>query len=53
MKGDRVEVTVDIGIGVRISEIEAASKAGRKVEDSILGGVIGVNVNHAQDESET
>lgn len=42
MKGDRVEVTVDIGTGVQTYEIEA-SKAGRRVEVSTSRGVVEVN----------
>lgn len=42
MKGDRVEVTVDVGNGVQTYEIEA-SKAGRRVEVSTSRGVIEVN----------
>ena len=42
MKGDRVEVTVDIGTGVQTYEIEA-SKAGRRVEVATSRGVIEVN----------
>lgn len=41
MKGDRVEVTVDVGTGVQTYEIEA-SKAGRRVEVSTSRGVIEV-----------
>lgn len=41
MKGDRVEVTVDIGTGVQTYEIEA-SKAGRRVEVSTSRGVVEV-----------
>ncbi len=42
MKGDRVEITVDIGTGVQTFEIEA-SKAGRRVEVSTSRGVVEVN----------
>ena len=42
MKGDRVEITVDIGTGVQTYEIEA-SKAGRRVEVSTSRGVVEVN----------
>ncbi len=42
MKGDRVEVTVDIGTGVQTYEI-VASKAGRRVEVSTSRGVVEVN----------
>jgi hypothetical protein len=41
MKGDRVEIAVDIGSGVQIYEIEA-SKAGRRVEVSTSRGVVEV-----------
>ncbi|MGH2684696.1 MAG: hypothetical protein ACRDJP_04430 [Actinomycetota bacterium] len=41
MKGDRVEVTVDIGEGVQTYEI-AATKAGRRVEVSTARGVVEV-----------
>ena len=41
MKGDRVEVTVDIGTGVQTYEIEA-SKAGRRVEVTTSRGVVEV-----------
>ncbi len=42
MKGDRVEVTVDVGGGVQTYVIEA-TKAGRRVEVSTSRGVIEVN----------
>ena len=42
MKGDRVEIAVDIGNGVQIYEIEA-SKAGRRVEVSTVRGVVEVS----------
>ncbi|MGH2692956.1 MAG: hypothetical protein ACRDHM_10720 [Actinomycetota bacterium] len=42
MKGDRVEIAVDIGNGVQIYEIEA-SKAGRRVEVSTSRGVVEVS----------
>ncbi len=42
MKGDRVEIVVDAGDGVRTYEIEA-TKAGRKVEVSTVRGVIEVS----------
>lgn len=41
MKGDRVEVVVDIGDGVRTFEI-VASKAGRRVEVSSGRGMVEV-----------
>jgi hypothetical protein len=41
VKGDRVEITVDVGNGVQTYEIEA-SKAGRRVEVSTSRGVIEV-----------
>jgi hypothetical protein len=41
VKGDRVEVTVDIGTGIQTYEIEA-SKAGRRVEVSTSRGVVEV-----------
>lgn len=41
MKGDRVEVTVDIGDGVQTYEI-VASKAGRRVEVSTSRGIVEV-----------
>lgn len=41
MKGDRVEVTVDIGTGVQTYEMEA-SKAGRRIEVSTSRGVVEV-----------
>jgi hypothetical protein len=42
VKGDRVEIAVDIGNGVQIYEIEA-SKAGRRVEVSTSRGVVEVS----------
>lgn len=42
MKGDRVEIAIDIGNGVQIYEIEA-SKAGRRVEVSTSRGVVEVS----------
>ena len=42
MKGDRVEITVDIGGGVQTYVIEA-TKAGRRVEVSTSRGVVEVN----------
>ena len=41
MKGDRVEITVDVGDGVQTYEI-VASKAGRRVEVSTSRGVVEV-----------
>lgn len=41
MKGDRVEVVVDVGSGVQRFEIHA-SKAGRRVETSIARGTVEV-----------
>ena len=41
MKGDRVEVVIDTGDGVRTYEIDA-TKAGRKVEVSTVRGVVEV-----------
>jgi hypothetical protein len=41
VKGDRVEVTVDIGTGVQTYEMEA-SKAGRRIEVSTSRGVVEV-----------
>lgn len=41
MKGDRVEIVVDAGDGVRTYEIEA-TKAGRRVEVATVRGVIEV-----------
>lgn len=41
MKGDRVEVVVDIGDGTRTFEI-VASKAGRRVETATARGVVEV-----------
>ena len=42
MKGDRVEIAVDIGNGVQVYEIEA-SKAGRRVEVTTSRGVVEVS----------
>ena len=42
MKGDRVEVVVDAGDGVRTYEIEA-TRAGRRVEVSTARGVVEVS----------
>ena len=42
MKGDRVEVVVDVGDGTRTYEI-SATKAGRRVEISNVRGVIEVS----------
>lgn len=42
MRGDRVEVVVDIGDGTRTFEIEA-TKAGRRVEVSNVRGTIEVS----------
>ena len=42
MKGDRVEIVVDAGDGVRTYEIEA-TKAGRRVEVSTARGVVEVS----------
>jgi hypothetical protein len=42
MKGDRVEVVVDVGEGTRTYEIEA-SKAGRRVEVTSARGTIEVS----------
>lgn len=42
MKGDRVEVVVDSGDGVRTYEIEA-TKAGRRVEVTTARGVVEVS----------
>jgi len=41
MKGDRVEVVVDVGDGTRTFEL-VASKAGRRVETSTVRGVVEV-----------
>ena len=41
MKGDRVEVVVDVGDGTRTFEI-VASRAGRRVETSTVRGVVEV-----------
>ena len=41
MKGDRVEITVDIGTGVQTYEIDA-TKAGRRVDVSTSRGVVEV-----------
>ncbi|HWD07573.1 MAG TPA: hypothetical protein VHA57_00625 [Actinomycetota bacterium] len=42
MKGDRVEVVVDIGDGTRTFEI-AATKAGRRVDITIARGTVEVS----------
>ncbi len=42
MRGDRVEIVVDVGDGVQIYEI-VASKAGRRVEVSTGRGVVEVS----------
>jgi hypothetical protein len=42
MRGDRVEVVVDIGTGVQTFEV-AATKAGRRVDVSTGRGVIEVS----------
>ena len=42
MKGDRVEIVVDAGEGVRTYEIEA-TKAGRRVEVTSARGVVEVS----------
>lgn len=42
MRGDRVEVVIDAGDGVRTYEIEA-TKAGRRVEVSTARGVVEVS----------
>jgi hypothetical protein len=42
VKGDRVEITVDIGTGVQTFEIDA-SKAGRRVEVTTSRGVVEVS----------
>jgi hypothetical protein len=42
MKGDRVEVVIDAGDGVRTYEIEA-TKAGRRVEVATARGVVEVS----------
>ena len=42
MKGDRVEVVIDTGDGVRTYEIDA-TRAGRKVEVSTVRGVVEVS----------
>jgi hypothetical protein len=42
MKGDRVEIVVDAGDGVRTYEVEA-TKAGRRVEVSTARGVVEVS----------
>jgi hypothetical protein len=42
MKGDRVEIVVDSGNGVRTYEIEA-TKAGRRLEVSTARGVVEVS----------
>ena len=41
MRGDRVEVVVDVGDGTRTYEI-VASKAGRRVETATVRGVVEV-----------
>lgn len=41
MKGDRVEIVVDSGNGVRVYEIEAR-RAGRRVEVSTARGIVEV-----------
>jgi hypothetical protein len=42
MRGDRVEIVVDVGDGTKIYEIEA-TKAGRRVEISNVRGTIEVS----------
>ena len=42
MRGDRVEVVVDVGDGTRTYEI-IASKAGRRVETATVRGVVEVS----------
>jgi DNA polymerase II small subunit/DNA polymerase delta subunit B len=42
MRGDRVEIVVDIGEGTRTYEI-AATKAGRRVEVATVRGVVEVS----------
>jgi hypothetical protein len=42
VRGDRVEVVVDAGDGVRVYEIDA-SRAGRRVEVSTVRGVVEVS----------
>jgi hypothetical protein len=42
VKGDRVEVVIDVGDGVRTYEI-VATKAGRRVESAIARGTLEVN----------
>ncbi|MBA3959731.1 MAG: hypothetical protein H0X60_04995 [Chloroflexi bacterium] len=42
MKGDRVEIVVDIGNGVQTFEIEA-TRAGRRVDISVSRGVVEVS----------
>jgi hypothetical protein len=42
MKGDRVEVIIDVGEGTRTFEIEA-TKAGRRVEVSNVRGTVEVS----------
>jgi hypothetical protein len=42
VRGDRVEIVVDVGDGVRTYEIEA-TKAGRRVEVSTARGVVEVS----------
>ena len=41
MRGDRVEIVVDVGDGVQVYEI-AATKAGRRVEISTSRGIVDV-----------
>jgi hypothetical protein len=41
VRGDRVEVVIDVGDGTRTFEIEA-SKAGRRVETATVRGVVEV-----------
>ena len=42
MRGDRVEIVVDVGDGTKTYEI-TASKAGRRVEVSLIRGTIEVS----------
>ena len=42
MKGDRVEIVVDTGDGTRAYEV-AATRAGRRVEDSTGRGIVEVS----------
>ena len=42
MKGDRVEVVVDVGGGTRTYEV-AATRAGRRVEVATVRGTVEVN----------